>query len=265
MGPTAYSAVYTENPGSLSIAEPDVATSTDDPSYLPALSAEKIQEGANILAMLKDLPLYRRLTQRRFDLYGGIIVPRPVFQIWVDDLWAEFGPVLSDCDPDQLLRLSEMVFRNTRRPFKTHGRMNATDWAKAASGRNVRWEVIGIVISLVGLVAVNLDDWDSIFDDVRDKIIDRATFGERMGKASGHCLCFCYVSATSLIHPAVSDHLYRNAKHSTIYTPASCTSTWCLWNVSRAKPVRVLRFDACTPSLLTPEQTTQHGSGPASF
>jgi hypothetical protein len=49
-----------------------------------------------------------------------------------------------------------------------------------------------MILALVGLVAVNLSDWDSIFDDIRDTIVDRATFSERMRKASELVLCFCY-------------------------------------------------------------------------
>jgi hypothetical protein len=60
----------------------------------------------------------------------------------------------------------------------------------------LRWEVIGMILACVGLVAGNLSDWDSIFDDIRDDIVDRVTFSERMRNASELVLCFCYECET---------------------------------------------------------------------
>nr|OQO20119.1 hypothetical protein B0A51_10020 [Rachicladosporium sp. CCFEE 5018] len=193
LGPTAYSAVYTENPGSLSILEPEEA---EDVSNLPPISPEKIQMGADVLALLQDMPRYQRFVQRWFDSCDGIVVMQPVFRVWIDEMWREFGSLLSEGRPDQLYALSELIWRNTRRPMKTHGQMTAHEWAKAASGRGLRWEVVGILLSLIGLVAVNLSNWDTIFDDIREAIVDRATFAERMRKASDQCLCYCYECET---------------------------------------------------------------------
>lgn len=41
---------------------------------------------------------------------------------------------------------------------------------------------------------MNLSDYDSIFDSIREGYVDRATFAERMRRASEFCLCFCYES-----------------------------------------------------------------------
>lgn len=188
LGATSYSAVYAENPNILQT--PDV----DEAPEPPYTSAEKIQQGAHVLSMLKDLPVYQRFTQRWFEMCDGIIVIQPVFRIWIDELWNEFGQVLAEARADQLLELSELVWRNTRQPLKVHGNMTAREWAMLASGRNLRWEVVGVILSLVGLIAVNLSNWDSIFDSIRESYVDRATFAERMRKASEFCLCFCYES-----------------------------------------------------------------------
>lgn len=188
LGPTSYSAVYTENPTILNT--PDI----EDAPSLPAISADKLQQGAEVLSMLRDIPIYRRFTARWFELCDGIIVIQPVFKIWLDDLWSEFGQILEEGRPEQLLNLSELVWRNTRQPMKVRGDMTAREWAQSASGRNLRWEVVGVILSLVGLVAVNLSNWDIIFESIRERYVDRATFAERMRKASEYCLCFCYES-----------------------------------------------------------------------
>ena len=120
------------------------------------------------------------------------MVLQSVFRIWQDELWNVHQDVLTEARPDELYALSELIWRNTRRPVELHGQMTSVEWAAAATGMNLRWEVIGMILALVGLVAVNLSDWDSIFDDIRDTIVDRATFSERMRKASELVLCFCY-------------------------------------------------------------------------
>ena len=94
----------------------------------------------------------------------GILIMRPAYRIWIDELWSEYGRLLLEGNPEQLRSLSEHVWRNTRKPMKVHGQMSARDWAKSASGRNLRWEIVGIVLTLAGLIAINLSNWDTIFD-----------------------------------------------------------------------------------------------------
>lgn len=69
LGATSYSAVYAENPNILQT--PDIEETPDD---LPGTSTDRIQQGAQVLSMLKDLPVYRKFTQRWFELSDGIIV-----------------------------------------------------------------------------------------------------------------------------------------------------------------------------------------------
>ncbi|RMY89464.1 hypothetical protein D0861_04237 [Hortaea werneckii] len=190
LGPTSYSAVFTENLDSLRGLEHE---EIDD--QLPApVSQSNINQGAEVLVLLKDMQIYKRFSQRFFEICDGILVAEPAYRIWVDDLWAEFGAVLATGRMEELRGLSELVWRNTRCPPKAHGNMSAREWAKSATGRSLRWEVIGIILSLTGLTAANLSDWDSIFHEIGDHYVDRATFSERMRKVSELCLCFCYES-----------------------------------------------------------------------
>lgn len=199
LGPTSYNAVFTENPGSLSaILDPVDDREVPHP---PPVSSEKIQQGAEVLSMFRDMAIYRRFTQRWFNLCDGAVVMQPVFRIWMDDLWTEFGPILQESRPEQLRNLSELVWRNTRRPLKTHGQMTALEWAKSATGRHLRWEVVGAILSQVGLIACNLSNWDTLFDTIRELDFEgsirdenRVEFAERMRKAAEYCLCFCYES-----------------------------------------------------------------------
>ncbi|KAK4561393.1 hypothetical protein LTR86_004710 [Recurvomyces mirabilis] len=190
LGPTSYSAIFTENPNSLGASDPDDVLE-ETPAIAP-ISADKIQRGAEILALLRDIPLYEKFTQRFYDLCDGILVMQPAHRIWVDELWSEFGRLLMEGKPDQLRSLSELVWRNTLKPMQVHGQTTAQQWARCASGRYLRWEIVGSILTHTGLTAMGLSNWDSIFDNIRDRYVDRATFAERMRKASEFCLCFCY-------------------------------------------------------------------------
>ncbi|KAF2715841.1 hypothetical protein K431DRAFT_324170 [Polychaeton citri CBS 116435] len=195
LGPTSYSAVYTENDAKINALSPgEQAGDLEDTSHLPPVSPEKIQQGAELLALLRDMPIYERFMKRWFDICDGLMVPQPIHRIWIDEIWSTFGRLLAESKPEQLRWLSELVWRNTRRPFGMHGKMTAEEWAKSATGRNLRWEVVGNVLSMVGLIAANLSNWDAIFDSIRDSFIDRGTFVERMRKASEFCATFCYES-----------------------------------------------------------------------
>ena len=69
LGPTSYSAVFSENPVSLGIC--DIEEVVEDAPDLEPISPERIQQGAEILALLRDIPLYEKFTQRFFDLCDG--------------------------------------------------------------------------------------------------------------------------------------------------------------------------------------------------
>ena len=67
LGPTSYSAIFTENSSSLGIVEQDEV----DDRALPPVTVDKIKQGAEVLALLKDMPLYERFTQRFHEMCDG--------------------------------------------------------------------------------------------------------------------------------------------------------------------------------------------------
>lgn len=161
------------------------------------LSPEKIQQGVEVLRTLRDIPTYQKLLSR-WATHEGIIVPQPIFQEWIDCLWQVWGTVLVEGDPDTLRNLCRLIWDNTQKPMKVSGNMTALAWAAQASGRNLRWETIAAILSVVGLVAINLSDWDAIIDPIRERDKDRSTFAERMRRASETGLCAAYECETAL-------------------------------------------------------------------
>ena len=85
LGPTSYSAVFTENQNSGRIyLEPE---NPDDAPSMDPISTEKIQQGAEVLALLRDLPLYNTFTERCFDVCEGLINIPAIHWTWVEELW----------------------------------------------------------------------------------------------------------------------------------------------------------------------------------
>lgn len=70
LGATSYSAVYAEHQSILQT--PHVEETPEN--LLPVTSVEKIQQGAQVLSILKDFPVYRQFMQRWFELSDGIMV-----------------------------------------------------------------------------------------------------------------------------------------------------------------------------------------------
>ena len=196
LGPTSYNAIFTENAGSLSIITE--AHDAETVSHLPPLTANKIQEGAEVLRLLRDMPTYQTFLSRWTEVTGdGVAIMQPALQIFIEDTWTELGGILQRGDADELRALSELVWRNTRKRISTNSQTTARAWARSACGQNLRWEVVGLVLCTIGLQAGALSAWDPLFKSVGATSSypqSQATFTERLRKAAEFCLCFCYES-----------------------------------------------------------------------
>ncbi|TKA77154.1 hypothetical protein B0A49_03641 [Cryomyces minteri] len=84
--------------------------------------------------------------------------------------------------------MSEAVWQNTQRSMVFDGTTTAREWAAKATGVHLRWEVIGLVFSVVGLIAM---DWDPLFSSGREQVIVRKTLARKMFSASDACLAIC--------------------------------------------------------------------------
>ena len=137
--------------------------------------------GAEVLSLLSDLRLYEQFLSRWFEIADGMMVLKPVYDIWLQEIWDEFGSLLSSFKTiDELYSLSELVWRNTLEPIHHDAHTTGRKWALLSTGRSLRWETIGLIFSGVGVLAGGLSDWDVIFTTTKDKIKDRSTLVRRM-------------------------------------------------------------------------------------
>lgn len=191
LGTSSYSAVYTENAPNLGIDVQEGAERSSSPQASP-LSMEQIRMGAEILSLLGDLHMYEQFMSRWFEIADGMMVLRPVYDIWIQEIWSEFGDLLSTFKTvEDLYGLSQLVWRNTMVSLPIDAHTSGKKWALLSTGKNLRWETVGLIFSGVGVLAGNLSDWDVIFTSTKDKIKDRPTLVNKMRDMMELVIGFC--------------------------------------------------------------------------
>ncbi|KAF2104073.1 hypothetical protein NA57DRAFT_28355, partial [Rhizodiscina lignyota] len=203
LGITSYRSIFTENQASLGIDNTD-----QDPECTIVIGDEKIQKGVEILSLLTHLPAYERFIARWFDISQGILVIEPMVNQWTEALWSFHGDVLVERNTQQMRQLSELVWRNTQRPLRFDGKTTARRWGAMCTGPQLRWEVVGILFALVGLMAATVPQSDPIFNLLKDIGMDRGNLSRSMNDAAEICQNFC--NESDVLHDLYLWLVYEN-------------------------------------------------------
>jgi hypothetical protein len=154
-----------------------------------------VRKGANVLFHLRDLEMLNSLLQKWLSLGDGYVIFGPIYRIWMRDISEYLGPVLGQVtSPDELLNMSLMLWQNTRMPVESNGETTAREWARRTSGQYLRWEVVGLLFSAIGIVSGSLSNRDTIFVSYQGSVKDRPTLVRMMLDLVGHCIDFCKAS-----------------------------------------------------------------------
>ncbi|KAJ4375910.1 hypothetical protein N0V83_001188 [Neocucurbitaria cava] len=143
--------------------------------------------------LLKDMPTIQTYIGKWFSFAGGVVVIEPMVKIWTSGLWSTWQKTLASQRPADLRMMSEKIWENTLRPVSRLLDRNTTprEFCANVTGEHLRWEVIGIVVALVSLVAQSLKDGDPVFCSHDEAPIDRAALALKMCNASEMCVGFC--------------------------------------------------------------------------
>ena len=119
---------------------------------------ERIDQGASVLYVLRDLRSIQKYIDKWFSFAGGVVVLEPMVNIYLDGLSTSWKHVLESSRPDDLRELSAQVWNNTSKALSQSIRRDTTahDFCTNVTGPGVRWETIGLIVSLVSLVAQSL-------------------------------------------------------------------------------------------------------------
>ena len=146
-GFVSHAAILAENEISIGIAPPR--------SDSPNVPVAYIERGAVILAMLKDLPTFDTYMAKWFSFTRGIIIIQPMVEMWSSKLWSTWHKALETQKPDGLRQMSEKIWENTMRPLSVvvNGRTTPREFVEHTTGEHLRWETVGILLTIVGLMA----------------------------------------------------------------------------------------------------------------
>ncbi|KAH7377712.1 hypothetical protein BKA66DRAFT_560870 [Pyrenochaeta sp. MPI-SDFR-AT-0127] len=183
-----HSAVLAENEISIGIQPPNT-----DSTPMSKVLQSQIDRGAVVLTLLKDLPTIQKYIDKWFSFAGGIVVIEPMVKIYTTGLWSTWQKTLESQKPADLRLMSERIWENTLKPVSRLLDRHTTpqNFCTNVTGNFLRWEVVGIIVTLVSLVAQSLKDGDSVFCSHDEAPVDRAGLALKMCNASEMCVSFC--------------------------------------------------------------------------
>lgn len=119
----------------------------------PKITQSHIERGVMVLSMFKDFPAIQRCLEKFFSYGGGFLFIKPVMRIYVSGIWTVWQKTIEAQKPEGLKNMSETIWGNTLQPlsrlFDEHTRPR--DFHMSVTGEGLRWEVIGIIVSMVSI------------------------------------------------------------------------------------------------------------------
>jgi len=161
---------------------------------VPASSPEDtlVKEGAAVLALLSDLPIYEPFVEQWLDYARGIALIAPFMpQCMVSIKRDLYDPFVKARSGQALLHASEMLFKNSSKPLKLPPNMNFRQYHTLFTGENLRWEAVGMLFTAVGLSASTMLATDATLVVTKTASIDKRGLAHRMLEASDASIAFC--------------------------------------------------------------------------
>lgn len=190
LGPTSYSAVFTEGQnhvevnGFLEVGDsPDPETKHLDPSdHITA----RIQEGCRILDLLADLPKYEPHINRRYIVEGTTSLI-PYVRQCIDQVALERTKKANPLSA--LSRLSKDIFTSTSTPLIIANNTSLSELLSMLTGENLRWETVGIILAVAGWSANAADETE--FDEIEENRIGWKPLAKALLDSATKCIAFC--------------------------------------------------------------------------
>jgi hypothetical protein len=212
LGSTSYASVFAEErfiPDSLHEQPPKSMNA------VPSIFNTRMV-GSPHCQMRPALAIISRLTP--FSLFENII--RTYFEI--NKASSFLGPLFISALPQLRIDLERLspdggdtcaafmdITRNTTRPLKVPPTMSASEFHTLFTGKNLRWETLGLIMSIAASMAQFTPPDDPVFTTAKGERFDRDVFVEDLIHVCNDCISLCQV------HGAVNDimtwMMYSNA------------------------------------------------------
>jgi hypothetical protein len=115
-----------------------------------AISEEQIVAGMDVLKLFLELPDMVALIKRAYDLCFTYMVPRSITMACVMSIHEILHGPAGKPGKKQLRRLVLSICENTYKPLTLFPSIKAKDYHTLFTGPNLRWEVVGYILGLLG-------------------------------------------------------------------------------------------------------------------
>lgn len=182
-GPTSFSAVYNE------LESPD-----QSPFYISGENTHTDEQmsartslGVKVLSQLPN----QATCDRIFELYATKALEKsfhkPTIVSCHSSLWSNFGQALKQPRKAKDLReISQLFSKNTMSVLRDTD--DPEFWLSSLSGRNLRWEMMGIIYCALGNVLLAISDDDSFWSTQSGRRMYRKEFAMEMKECVDECV-----------------------------------------------------------------------------
>ncbi|KAE8145297.1 putative C6 transcription factor [Aspergillus avenaceus] len=226
LGATSYSAVLAEHQRHHDHS--DVVFGAGDRGGVGTpmmMDSSRLRASVELLRVLYDYPVYDVLIWKLYSRKSIVVVPHRVTEAVIRSLRAAFAALDGHADLDvQLQDLVCLVSRNTCKPLVAHAGLTVEEYCASFTGGNLRWEAVGIVLSLSGIAILSTSDDDQDLMQAAPASEARSRLRAQIVDASNACLNFC--DQASLVNELLGFAQYQDVMLKTQYYGDSSYQAW---------------------------------------
>ena len=196
-GPTSILAVLSESDDSIARSSSDLAlfAKSLQNNRSSIIDDGQIQLGSELLLLLfDDLTFYENMATATFDHCQGDLFTTPALRLIFSSIRKMLDEAILDKSnplPD-LVTLSKSIFAASSKPLKVDPNMSPADYFTAMPNR---WEIIGLMFSVIGSSACLLPRQDLImYSASANTCLDRKGLAAVCVAAGEICLQFCEIT-----------------------------------------------------------------------
>ncbi|OOO10181.1 hypothetical protein OAory_01059890 [Aspergillus oryzae] len=189
LGATSYSAILTEHRSDLPF---EMDNSTVTGTSVRALDSDRLRAGVELLKLIYDFPIYDVLVRKLYSKKAIVVVPMVITDAIVESIRSAFDNLDIGSDIEaQFQALVYQISHNTSRPLTIHRSMTVHDYCALFTGKSLRWESLGIVLSISGISLMSTSDNDPDLVQAAPSSEARERLRAQIVEASSICLNFC--------------------------------------------------------------------------
>ena len=214
LGSTSYAAVFNEDcplPDSVHEQPPERVRATPSRSSRTVGHRHcQFNMGGSIVSSLTPFSVFEKSAKMYFETHRASALIGPLVLSALPQLCKDLKQLVA-AGSDAYLLYVEMT-RNTARSLKVPTSMLPSEFHTLFTGKNLRWEILGLVLAIAGSNAQFILPDDPIFTLEDGSRLNKDEFIEDMIHAANDCINICQ------IHGAVNDSTYH-----TFVTVVKCT------------------------------------------